>query len=182
MSDHSPSQSHKDRTKRPLDRTRLDALALFYVGRYATSQKKLRDYLRRKVKENGWVDDTSPPIDDIVARMITLKYLDDEAYATMKAEGMTRRGYGLSRVKMALRQAGISENDAHFAETQSRENAKDAALAFARRKRIGPYARITASADDQRKAIAAMCRAGHSFEIAHQIIGNADDFVQDTAD
>ena len=40
-----------DRSKKPLDASRLDELALAYVARFATSRAKLLRYLGRKLRE-----------------------------------------------------------------------------------------------------------------------------------
>ena len=62
----------KDRKPRPpLNREKLQALALHYVGRYATSRARLGDYLRRKVRERGWSGELEPPIEELVRRVLT---------------------------------------------------------------------------------------------------------------
>ena len=45
----------------------------------------------------------------------------------------------------------------------------DSALAFARRRRIGPFATVAADRAQREKQIAAMIRAGHSFTLARRI-------------
>ncbi len=167
------------RAKLPLDRAALDQRALAYVSRYATTRKRLADYLLRKVRELGWDGEGSPPIQEIVERLGALRYVDDQAYATIKADGLGRRGYGPMRVRAALKHAGVSADDAQIAQASSEDQALEAAFAFARRKHIGPYARTTPDAASQKKALAALCRAGHSYEIARKIILNADEFTID---
>ena len=61
----------------PLDRVRLNDLALFYVARFATSAAKLRSYLVRKLRERGWEDAGEPDIDDLVERFVERGYVDD---------------------------------------------------------------------------------------------------------
>jgi regulatory protein len=164
-------QERQSRGPAPLNKAALDRLAIIYVGRYATTRKKLSDYLSRKVRERGWNDEEIPPIAAIVERMVALNYVNDEAFARMRAEGLTRRGYGPSRVALALRHAGINDEDAHDAKANSEAAAYESALAFAKRRRIGPFVRTPTSDQTQRnKALAAMCRAGHSYEIAQQIL------------
>lgn len=164
-------RSAKPHKRAPLDRAALDRLALAYVGRYATTRKKLSDYLLRKVRDCGWASDDPAPVEAIVSRLAELGYVNDEAFAKMRAEGLTRRGYGPQRVALALRHAGIAPEDSESAKQQSEADAEIAAHAFAKKRKIGPYAPhpITDPAL-QRKALAAMCRAGHSYEIARQIL------------
>ena len=50
------------------------------------------------------------------------------------------------------------------------DEALSAALVFARRKRIGPYAREAISPDNRQKMIAALLRAGHSYDVSRKIL------------
>ena len=52
----------------PLDRKRLDELALRYVGRYATTRAKLRTYLARKLRERGWSEAGAPDLEALGER------------------------------------------------------------------------------------------------------------------
>ena len=157
----------------PLDAAALDRLALFYAGRYATTQAKLRDYLLRKIKLRGWAGEGPPPVEPLVQRMVQLGYVDDRAFAEARSRALGRRGYGARRVSQALRAAGIAEEDAAPAREQAAGEAVAAALAFARRRRIGPFAPDRADRDGERRAIAALVRAGHPFALARRIAGAA---------
>src|SRR5579864_698448 len=46
----------------PLDRERLEEMALRYVGRFATTKAKLTAYLWRKVRERGWNEEEKPDL------------------------------------------------------------------------------------------------------------------------
>ena len=46
-----PSNGRKPRSSRPLDKARLEELALAYVARFATSAARLESYLARKLRE-----------------------------------------------------------------------------------------------------------------------------------
>jgi regulatory protein len=50
------------------------------------------------------------------------------------------------------------------------EGAADAALRFARRRRIGPYAESAPDRTGREKALASMVRAGHGFELARAVV------------
>lgn len=153
----------------PLDAAALDRLALRYVERFATTRGKLADYLARKVRERGW---EGPPIEprEVAERMATLGYVDDRAFAEMRAAALTRRGLGGGRVAGALRQAKVGEDDAAAVRPAVAEQAVATALAFARRKRIGPFAPEPADRPRREKQIAAMIRAGHAFGLARRIV------------
>ncbi len=165
--------SSKRRNLQPLTVARLEELALAYVARFATTQAKLRDYLRRKLRERGWNGEGSPPVDALVERYVALGYVDDEAWARMKAGSLLRRGYGARRVGEALHVAGIGEELRDDFRPGEREQ-RQAALVLARRRRFGPFAVRALDRAVKEKQVAAMMRAGHRLDIARQIV-DADD-------
>lgn len=167
-------ERHK-KPRPPLDREGLERLALHYVGRYATTKARVKSYLARKVRERGW-EGEAPDIGALAERLSALGYIDDGAFASARAASLQRRGFGERRVSQALRAAGVEEADAAQAREQTREGALAAALRFAKRKRLGPYARAAADRETAQKAFAAMVRAGHPFEIVQQVLNaSADD-------
>lgn len=163
------ADSSKKRPKRPpspLDQDSLSDLALRYAARYATTRAKLSAYLARKLRERGWSGAVSPDPEALVRRMAELRYVDDAAFATMKAAAISRRGYGAPRVSEALRQAGVEEADRDAPERQARASRWDAARRFAQRKRIGPFAADYADRPQREKQVGAFLRAGHDLAMA----------------
>jgi regulatory protein len=158
----------------PLDRATLDALALTYVARFATSSGRLADYLRRKLRERGWSEETPPDIGAIVARMAERRYVDDAAYAAAKGDGLRRRGYGARRIEETLSHDGIAEplrKNARGSEAERRR----AVLAFARRKRFWPYsAERCLDPAMRRKHLAAYLRAGHGLDHVRRVMDARD--------
>lgn len=163
----------RERRARPLDQAALKELAFGYVARFATSRAKLASYLARKVRERGWNDADDPDIAAVVDKVVDLGFIDDAAYAGMKASSLTRRGYGKGRVKMALAASGIKGEDGNEALRQAEEQQVASALRFAERRRIGPYADKQADLAARQKALAAMLRAGHPIDLARKIVGAA---------
>jgi regulatory protein len=154
----------------PLDGEALERLVLAYVGRYATTRAKLRAYVGRKLRERGWDGTDDPPIDRLVERMAALGYVDDAAFASARAASLQRRGFGERRVAQALAAAGIAREDAETARDQLRPNAVAAALRFAERRRIGPFAPTSPDRAGRQRAFAAMLRAGHPVELVKRIL------------
>lgn len=151
----------------PLDSCRLRDLALHYVGRYATNQSRLADYLKRKLRERGWAENQpAPNIQEIIEDFARLGYIDDAAYAAGRARSLSQRGYGRRRVAEDLRAKGIKDPDTVDALEASRQAGWQSADRFARRKRIGPYAAEPASTELKQKQMAAFLRAGHDFDVA----------------
>ena len=163
----------RDRNKKPrpaLDAEGLERLALHYVGRYATTRAKLAAYLQRKLTERGWAGDSPPPVERLVERFSDAGYIDDAAFASARAASLQRRGYGERRVAQALQAAGIGEEDAAEAREEASDGAWAAALRFAERKRIGPYAAAEADRAARERAFGAMVRAGHRIEFVRRIL------------
>ncbi|WP_375272106.1 regulatory protein RecX [Sphingomonas sp.] len=153
----------------PLNAVALEGLALRYVERFATTRGKLADYLRRKIRERGWEGEPAD-VAALAERFAEKGYVDDRGFAEMKAASLARRGYGERRISAALHAAHVGADDAAEVVEQARDGAHEQAMAFARRKRIGPFARQPADENQRRKQLAAMMRAGHSFALSSQIV------------
>ena len=153
----------------PLDEAGLRDLALHSAARFATTRLKLLRYLARKLKERGWAGDQPAPLEALADRLAELGYVNDAAFASRKSRAMAARGLGHRRVTEQLHAAGVGEADR--GEAPDEQVALATALAFARRKRLGPFARERS--DDpaaRQKALAAMLRAGHAMGVARQIL------------
>jgi regulatory protein len=168
--DRQEGRSRRKRAPRPLGPDALGELALAYVARFATSRAKLGRYLQRKLKERGWDGEQPPEVAALVERLTGQGFIDDRAYAEAKAGSLLRRGYGRRRVGVALMEAGIAEDDRGDALAEADRQAVNAALRFAQRKRIGPYATSETDREQRSKALAAMVRAGHGFDLARRIV------------
>ena len=156
----------------PLTPATLDELALHYVGRFATTRSKVSSSLARKLRERGWDGaGRDPEVASLVERFARSGMVDDGAFALAKSQSLTRRGYGTRRVGAALYQAGVGEEDRDEAMRHSRREAVSAALRFAERKRLGPFAaQAPVDRRERDKAVAAMVRAGHGFPLALAIL------------
>lgn len=162
----------KRRIAAPLDAARLEAIALAYVARFATSSAKLAGYLERKIRERGFEGEQPFDIAALVARYCELGYVDDAAYARARSGDLGRRGFGPRRIDQALMAAGIDEDIR--AESRATELAtREAALRLAQRRRFGPFGEPV-DRQGREKQIAAMVRAGHSFDTARALVEAVD--------
>ena len=173
-------REYKPREPRPIDAAQLQELAVGYAARYATTAAKLRRYLQRKLGERVWTPETPADIESLVARIVTLGYVDDRVYAASKQRDLTARGFGAGRVKGALNAAGVSRDDIAAAlapDDDAPVNPYAPAIAFARRRRFGPFAREGTVADPARRSreLAAMARAGHDFSVSKRVLAAIDE-------
>lgn len=152
----------------PLDSPSIERLALRYVERFATTRAKLATYLNGKIGQRGF-DGTPPDTTIIAERFASAGYIDDRAFGEARARAMARRGLGARRVSGALRHAGINEDDSAAIAPAIADRAAEAAVTFARKRRIGPFADQPADRSTREKHIAAMIRAGHDFGLARRI-------------
>ncbi len=177
-----PPKDARRRVRRPpapLDAQRLEELALAYVARFATSAGRLAAYCRRKLRERGYAgaEEGAPPpdIDALVRKFVAKGYVDDATYARIKTSGLLRRGYGARRVDQTLRADAIAETLREEIAPGEAER-REAAVAYARRRRLGPFAREGGAAPDPRaheKQLAALLRAGHDSGHARKVLAAA---------
>lgn len=174
-----PRKEYAPRAPRPIDAAQLQELAVSYAARYATTAAKLRRYLERKLNERVWTPVDPPDVAGLVSRITALGYVDDRAYAVSKNRDLTARGFGAGRVRGMLSAAGVSRDDVVAVLTPEDGEPADpyaAAVAFARRRRFGPFAREGAADPVQRnREMAAMARAGHDFGVARRVLMAADE-------
>jgi regulatory protein len=166
-------RSRERKLPQPLDSRRLEELALAYVARFAVPAAKLRDYLKRKLRERGWDGEGDPPVAGIVARFIAAGYVDDQAWAGMKSASLLRRGFGNRRVDQALGAAGIGE-DMRRTLRASESEARESALRLARRRGFGPFGQSLPDRPKREKQLAAMLRAGHRLDTARELVEATD--------
>jgi regulatory protein len=177
-----PRREYAPREPRPIDAAQLQEMALGYAARYATTAAKLRRYLQRKLGERIWTPADPPDIEGLVTRLTGLGYVNDRAYAASKQRDLTARGFGAGRVRGALAAAGVARDDVAAVLAPEDGTIADPyapAIAFARRRRFGPFARGGAARDpaQRNRELAAMARAGHDFGIAKRVLNAADEMT-----
>jgi regulatory protein len=188
----------RKRAKPPLGEAQLRDLALSYAARFASTGARLEAYLMRKLRERGVAEDADGrtaqiDVPALVARLVELGYVDDAAYARMRARDLGSRGYGARRVEQALRFAGVGEDVR--ADTAPGEAARRrAAVLMAQKRRLGPFgmaadedAEPLAARKAREKAVAAMLRAGHDYEHVRFILdatatGEVETWLDEAAD
>jgi regulatory protein len=173
-----PERPRPHAPPRPLDAAALESLALAYVARFATSAGRLGDFCRRKLRARGWAGEAPPDVAALVTRLVAAGYVDDAAFASARAAGLRRRGYGGRRIEATLRGAGIGEDD-RAAARAGQAAARRAALVLARKRGFGPFDRTRDPAAPDRaraqKQLAAMLRAGHALDTARELLDAADE-------
>jgi regulatory protein len=170
---------------KPITVKRLENIAAAYVDRYASSSGRLREVLLRRVRkarhaEAPVVDGAEAIIEGIVAKYVKGGILDDKRFAERKADSLSRRGTSQRRIREKLTQArvGRDEVDHALARLQAESDGDGefaAAVALARRRRLGPFADPAIRGERRDKHLAAMGRAGFAFGLARRVIDAKDE-------
>lgn len=155
-----------------------------YVNRYYSPESSVRASLERRIRRGceahgvseaealGWAD-------EVLTTLREAGVIDDARWAADKARALAERGVAPYGVRQRLRVKGLSSAviDAAVA-TLERDRAGDAvdprweaAVAYARRRRLGPFRRDPATrAESFQRDLAAMARAGHGYATARTIL------------
>ena len=147
-------------------------VAMTYLGYRARSEQEVR----RKLQQKGFEDTV---VDDAVARLHELGYLDDRAYARSYVEARFRsRRYGPRRLRAELRRKGIARNliDDVLADLKEEEDL----LGAARRHAAKRWPRLARESDPFRrrqKLRAYLLRRGFNHDTVRRVIDELEDQV-----
>lgn len=171
---------------RPITAKYLENAASFYLERYPSTAEGLRRVLNRRVRraeiaEVPVVDNVQQVIAAIVARFVDAGVIDDKAFAQTKARALHRRGTSTRLTVQKLKLAGVDGETLGKAmagldqelDTDPRQREWQAAVALARRRRLGPF-RHKDRADHRARDLAAMARGGFAYALARKVIDAAD--------
>jgi regulatory protein len=163
-----------------LTRARLANIVAFYLQRFSASESHLRAVLGRRIRRDlARRDELSPTrlaeagawVDEVIAELKRQGLVDDVAYALGRAARDRRLAKPPMRTRAALRARGVASDVAAEA---TRDNSGDAewaaALALARRRRLGPYRATGRSPDSDRRDLAALARGGIGFTTAKRVM------------
>ncbi len=154
---------------------RLIRSAIHYLDRYASSTENLRRVLSRKVMKAARAHDRDPAefqalIERVVEKCRETGLVNDQAYAETKAASLARKGRSRRGIEAWLIAKGIDRSTAETALGDRGHEDLEAARTYARRRRLGPWRADSIRADKRQNDLAALCRAGFSFQIAQQVI------------
>jgi regulatory protein len=152
------SQEELDRVRVAGEKPVAMGRALNLLGYRARSEAEIRDRLKRY----GYIRETT---DAVVLRLQELGYLDDAAFARLKARQKARR-YGPRRVSLELKKSGVRE-------TLAREVVQEE---FAGRSEVGEARSAAArryngrgSDAEARRVYGFLVRRGYSAEVCAQV-------------
>ena len=169
-------QPVKARRPRRATAAYLERVALFLLGRQSTTSARLRRALQRRVDRSARAHGTDAAegralAEALVERLTRVGLLDDARFARDRAESLLGRGTSPRAIAYKLKALGVEPAEIQAALGALRASESDpelaAAIALARRRRLGPYA--TAKRQSGRE-LAVLVRAGFSFSVAKRVL------------
>ena len=159
--------------------------ALHYLGRYTATSAQLRRIMNRRIDRSldfhgGDRAEAAEWLDELVGQLVEAGYLNDSAYALARCEELAARGASTRMIRVKLRSKGLESEVIENALEALAETSEDpdfqAAVAYARRRRLGPFRRGDApDYTGLRKEYAALARQGFPMGLVRRVIDAADE-------
>lgn len=158
---------------------------LAYLQRFPSSIAHFKSVMGRKIERSCRHhtdqdrEDCIALLDKVTAQFAELGYLDDTLYLRGMINSLRGRGLSSRAIDMKLQQKGLDRDDIHEAlRAYDHDNEIDelsAALRLCRRKKIGPHAPADTGPEQKQKWLAALARAGFSYDVAIRALEHAPD-------
>lgn len=178
-----PSRDRR-RPPAPITAVYLRRVTERYLERYATTTTHLRGLLRQRVRRSAAHHEADPEpwlvlVDQEIARLVEAGLLNDARYAEDRARALNRRGNGARVVREKLAAKGLRGDLVDDALQGLAEDGADpelaAACAWARKRKLGPWASARRDDPDQRRRdLQRFGRAGFSYELARRVLDAVD--------
>ena len=163
-----------------MSRVALEGAALRYLERFDCSVERLRKVLTERIRKASRAGaagaEAAPPIvEELLTRYQASGLINDQRFAKNFADRARDRGTSRRMIEQKLRARGISADvvEQLLPRGESGQSELEAALAFARRRRLGPHRKPETRDEFRRKDLMAMARAGFSYETAQRALGDA---------
>jgi len=178
----------------PLNAARLREAALAHLARFAATEAGLRRVLERRIARWARAAEAegqsreaiaqataalSGEIAGIAQSLVAAGAVNDAAFAESRARRLARSGHSRRAIAAHLAAKGIESDTAAAALPEGEEAELLAAIAFCRRRRIGPFARVAPDATARMKALAALARGGFAQGVARRALAMEPDQAEE---
>jgi regulatory protein len=176
------ARNNRSQARRPPKKataTHLGNVALWYLQRFAASADSLRKVLMRRVEKSARAHGTDREegaafVEDIITRFRASGLLDDRVYAEGRTRSLHRRGISTRAIRARLAAKGVGADDIDAALKALRDETPEpdlaAAIAYARRRRLGPWRQGDDREDRRERDLAALARQGFGYDTARRVI------------
>jgi regulatory protein len=178
----------------PPNAARLREAALAHLARFAATEAGLRRVLERRIARWSRAAEAegqsreaiaastaalNAEIATIAKSLVAAGAVNDAAFAESRARRLARSGHSRRAIAAHLAAKGIETETAAAALPEGEETELLAALAFCRRRRIGPFVRVTPDATARMKALAALARGGFAQGVARRALAMEPDQAEE---
>jgi regulatory protein len=172
----------------PPSAARLAEAASAHLARFAATEAGLKRVLARRIdrwaraaEAEGQPDvarraaEAKAAIAEVAQRLVVGGAVDDAAFAESRARRLLRTGRSRRATLAHLREKGVDATTAAAALPEGEAVEIAAALAFCRRRRIGPFGPPDPPPEARLKALGALARAGFGRDVAGRALRMASE-------
>jgi len=161
----------------------LERAALHYLERHASSAENLRRVLGRRLwkatRDGGEVDEAAAAgwIDALVVRLQRAGLLDDRTYAEGRVASLRRSGDSARGIRLKLGAKGVDRDTVEtvLAADEPGNDDRAAAVAYARRRHLGPWRAPEEREARRERDMAALARRGFAPALCRAVIDAEDE-------
>ncbi len=185
--ENAPKKSARKPPKK-ITPTYLHNAGLAYLERFPTSSGHFRGVMMRKVERSCrfHADQDraacAQMVEDVITKFREMGLLNDAAYTRGMVNSLRRRGASATAIKSKLAAKSLAADDVTQALAEHAEEGgaddQGAALLHARKRRIGPF-RPVAKEINRDKELAALARAGFSYDVAERALSMDPDEAEE---
>jgi len=153
---------------------KIEAKAFWYLEKYASSSKNLKEYLKRKVRDTDLNQDSEIIINQIILNLEKQNILNDNLFSESKAKNFIHKGWSISKIKFKLKQLGIDNEiiDSSIDSLKSEEPNLEliAASKLVKKKSLGVYRKKTLDDKLMNREFGVLARAGFNYALSKKIL------------
>ena len=153
---------------------KIEAKAFWYLERYSSSSKNLKDYLKKKVRDTELNHDSEIVINQIIINLEKQNILNDSIYAESKVKSFINKGWSISKIKFRLKQLGVNEDIINSCIDKVNAEESDielfAASKLVKKRSIGPFRRNTLDEKIKNKEFGILARAGFNYALSKKLL------------
>lgn len=180
-SNHPAQKNKRKRTPRRITESYLHNSGLYYLERFSSSSENFRKVMTRKIDKSCFAHTDQDRDKCIEMLSLTIKkferlgLLDDKTYTVTKVNALRRKGLSARMIAIQLTAKGLDKEliqNTIYEHNKLQEDDSEtiAAIRLARRKKIGPFRTKEPDEKTYEKSLAALARAGYSYDIAQTVL------------
>jgi len=172
----SPIGKSTPKKRKKITQSYLENSGAYYLERFSASISQFRKVMTRKI-DLSCRDHTEQNkegcmvmLDEVVKKFEHLGYLNDNNYGRILVSSLQNKGVSYTRLLMTLRIKGLSEDIIEqITPEKDFDVDRKAALRWAKKKRLGPFA-IRIRENDLNRGLSSLARAGFDYDIAKWVM------------